>query len=452
MTTSAPIDSQRLFEALDVLEKQRSIAQAKNESLMSSEAREADMVSRLRKLQEAQGLPVDEEAIAAAVRATREPSELIYQATPDNASVKLAQLYMRRAKWLPQACIGLALFGVIGGASGLVAHVRAERFDEQVTQIKRDVVFKVNQEKVLAAYLPKWNAGLGQQVHKEAFANALNQAHAAQTQAATLMRGEVSRENADAAQARLELASKALAAANTAQVNSAQQSELDAAEIELSQGARAIKGWPEVEASRQARLRDLHADLVAGNLADANKQILTIGTLEHAIDMRNTLRAAVVLVPAAGAAEAEALRVKGEAALLNGDADGAQQSIGALRSLTNVIATSYTLKIVNEQGVKSGFWRQPDGNNDAYNYYVVVDALDASGNPVSIPVVNEEDGQHETVSRFAHRVSKDVFDAVKADKQDNGLIDKPIVGTKRAGALAAEYSVDTAGGGVITHW
>jgi hypothetical protein len=45
-----------------------------------------------------------------------------------------------------------------------------------------------------------------------------------------------------------------------------------------------------------------------------------------------------------------------------------------------------------------------------------------------------------------------VFDAVKADKQDNGLIDKPIVGTKRAGALAAEYSVDTAGGGVITHW
>jgi hypothetical protein len=48
-------------------------------------------------------------------------------------------------------------------------------------------------------------------------------------------------------------------------------------------------------------------------------------------------------------------------------------------------------------------------------------------------------------------VPEAVYDRVRTDKQDNGLIDDAIVGAKQRGELEATWSVETAGG-TITQW
>ena len=123
----------------------------------------------------------------------------------------------------------------------------------------------------------------------------------------------------------------------------------------------------------------------------------------------------------------------------------------ALDDLTTTLATAYTLRIVNRQGEQSGVWRHPNDNRSARNYYVVVDAIGADGGRVRIPVRNEETGRTEQVSTFAVRVPEAVYEQVKADKLDNGLIDRDAFGEKRVGELEARYAFETAGG-AITDW
>jgi hypothetical protein len=55
------------------------------------------------------------------------------------------------------------------------------------------------------------------------------------------------------------------------------------------------------------------------------------------------------------------------------------------------------------------------------------------------------------VQRFAIRVPESVYERVKADKQDNGLIDDAVFGHKRRGAREPEYRFPVAGGR-ITEW
>ena len=55
------------------------------------------------------------------------------------------------------------------------------------------------------------------------------------------------------------------------------------------------------------------------------------------------------------------------------------------------------------------------------------------------------------VIRFGVRVPQSVYEAVKADKLDNGIIDDNVFGQKRRGRRAPEYRLQTAGG-MITEW
>ncbi len=48
-------------------------------------------------------------------------------------------------------------------------------------------------------------------------------------------------------------------------------------------------------------------------------------------------------------------------------------------------------------------------------------------------------------------MSNDVFEKVIADKRDNGLIERNIVGQKKRGALDVDYAMPVLGG-TITKW
>ena len=70
---------------------------------------------------------------------------------------------------------------------------------------------------------------------------------------------------------------------------------------------------------------------------------------------------------------------------------------------------------------------------------------------MALPVTNEEDSKTQTVEMWGIRVSESVFNQIRQDKMDNGIIDKNRFGIKRRGLLTPEYQYPVAGG-AITKW
>lgn len=149
--------------------------------------------------------------------------------------------------------------------------------------------------------------------------------------------------------------------------------------------------------------------------------------------------------------EVESLYRTAVTAHASNDIAGAKEAAGALESTNTVLRQSYTLRIVNETNADTGVWRIPNVNQQARNYYLIVEALDDKGRAIKVPVLNEETGKVENVSRWGMRVSAGTWNQVAADKQDDGIIQNNEFGIKRFGALEPEYFFPTTGGS-ITKW
>jgi hypothetical protein len=122
-----------------------------------------------------------------------------------------------------------------------------------------------------------------------------------------------------------------------------------------------------------------------------------------------------------------------------------------MRSLLRDLETSYEVRIVSRPNEISGVWRVPDINPDARNFYLIVEAVTSAGNVLPVRVKNEEDGRIQEKSKWGLRVSEDIFEAVVADKKDDGIIQDDIIGTKPIGQLDPEYRIPTSGA-TITDW
>lgn len=149
--------------------------------------------------------------------------------------------------------------------------------------------------------------------------------------------------------------------------------------------------------------------------------------------------------------EAEALRTRGKAYAAEGNRAGAEQAVADLTALRDQLRQEYTLRVVNRSGEQSGFWTIPEVNTAATNYYIVVEAIDADGNALSLPILNEENGETEIVDKWGVRVPEAVYEGVAADKRDDGIIQINEVGRKSDGFLEVEYSMPVLGG-AVTRW
>jgi hypothetical protein len=149
--------------------------------------------------------------------------------------------------------------------------------------------------------------------------------------------------------------------------------------------------------------------------------------------------------------DAAGLRAAGEAAVASRDYDGARVAVADLTTLGAKLQQQYELRIVSRPGEQSGIWRIPDDNRGAENYYLIVEAIAPDGTAVRLPVVNEENGRTERVTRWGLRVDQETFERVAADKRDDGIIQQAVVGVKRRGELDAQFSVPTTGA-AITEW
>ena len=150
-----------------------------------------------------------------------------------------------------------------------------------------------------------------------------------------------------------------------------------------------------------------------------------------------------------GTARAAALYREGLMATEAGDREEARAAITELGELKSDLDAVYAVRIVSRPGEFSGVFRIPDDAPDTRNYYLIVEAVDAVGNVLEVPVISEETQARLRVSRWGQRVSQAVFDRVAADKADDQIIQNAVIGEKAAGALAPTYSVATPGGAIV---
>lgn len=141
----------------------------------------------------------------------------------------------------------------------------------------------------------------------------------------------------------------------------------------------------------------------------------------------------------------------GKAAAARSQPEIARSKLAELNGLIAQLQQTYDVRIVSRPGTPSGVWRIPDVNKGTKNLYVVVEALGQDGKPLALPVQSEEDGKTTTVSLWAIRVPEATFEAVKRDKQNDGIIQNSLVGVKKRGRLQPDW-VMKVDGGAITQW
>lgn len=157
---------------------------------------------------------------------------------------------------------------------------------------------------------------------------------------------------------------------------------------------------------------------------------------------------AVAEVDAAGA-QADLLAASAREALARGDRSDARSALQELEALAAQLRRSYVLEIA--QAPDTGVWRIPDVNTGARNYYIVVEAIDADGGRVALPIRSEETGEVRVVERWGLRVDEPTFERIRADKLDDGIVQDRVFGEKARGRLEPDYRIPTTGG-AITEW
>lgn len=149
------------------------------------------------------------------------------------------------------------------------------------------------------------------------------------------------------------------------------------------------------------------------------------------------------------AATIERLYEDGKSATERSDLRAAEEAVSALKSARGTLLSEYAVRIVARPGEVSGVWRIPDANSNARNFYLIVEAVDTDGQIVKLRITSEEDQSTRLVSKWGLRVSESIFNAVRDDKLDDGILQNRRVGKKPRGYLQHTYDIETDGGTIL---
>lgn len=132
----------------------------------------------------------------------------------------------------------------------------------------------------------------------------------------------------------------------------------------------------------------------------------------------------------------------GEVAIADKDITRAKASVAALDTLARTLGQSYNLRIVSRYGEASGVYLDSLTDGNIRNFYLIVEAVDASGAVLSVDIEDERDKVIERVNKFGVRVPQSVFNRVAADKKDDQIIQNDILGSKPRGVLSPSLTLD----------
>jgi hypothetical protein len=411
-TDQTPLDEVMLaMDIVDTLRHERSTVERE----LDADNRDEALVERIKQIYTGQGIAVTDDLIRKGVEALKQ-DRFIYVAPKPSFALRLAHVYVERWKWFRRSTIAAVLL-----TGGYVAM--------QLPQQWRD-------SREYAAYTAR-SEEIGKRFHAlDARIDVLTRWHGSQSAAggpaAYAIGGLV--DEVDSGLKRIHPQRTALGAAATV-----------------------------VDADDYAAQKQQTATTMDRSVVQLAEIESTIGALEQKMNLVNRLHALAARFTAAAKAlagvnaapglqtEITNLLTQADAAFHAGYADLAEPLVRRMEQVASQLTQAYELRIVSQAGVKSGIWRYPVDNPKGRNYYLVVEAIGDAGMPLTLPITNEETQKIEDVSRFAVRVPESVYEAVKADKLDNGLIDEALVGSKRRGEIDVDFEMPIAGG-YITRW
>jgi hypothetical protein len=150
-------------------------------------------------------------------------------------------------------------------------------------------------------------------------------------------------------------------------------------------------------------------------------------------------------------AQLAGVAAEGQRAIANNNQGVARTQVETLRAMNDKLAQEYDVRIVSRPGEDTGFWRQSNDQPNAFNYYLVVEAVAPGGRVLAVPVTSIETQKTERVNIWAQRVAKETFDRVAEEKSASGVITNDILGRKARGELDPRFDMATPGG-AITQW
>lgn len=150
-------------------------------------------------------------------------------------------------------------------------------------------------------------------------------------------------------------------------------------------------------------------------------------------------------------ANAARLATDGNLALSDGNNEAAFKAEADLRDLAGRLQEVFEVRIISREGVPTGVSRIPESNPDTENYYIVVEAVDADGKILERRIVSEESSEAELVDKWGQRVSETIYNAVRRDKMEDGIVQKGVLGQKRRGELGIKWRSGVQDG-AITKW
>jgi len=231
---------------------------------------------------------------------------------------------------------------------------------------------------------------------------------------------------------------------------------LDAALAEIT----TLTQSPALRKRAEAAAADGRAAAAAGDQAALARALDGLGAITAEAKELAALPARIDTALAAIRTEAvddsaldSAAALEGEArrALAAFDGTAARGAAEKLEALQALLRQSYEIRIVQADDVPSGVWRIPQVNPSARNYYLIVEAVEPGGSAIDMTITSEESRKTSTVKRWGVRVSQDVFDTVRRDKSDDGIIQNDRVAEKKRGMSAPEWAIP-APPGAITEW
>lgn len=416
---SAPATDQsslsEVMLAMDVVDTLRH-EQALVESALNEDQRDAAFIERIKTIYAKQGIEVTDQVIADGVEALKK-DRFVYQPPKHGLQTWLAGLYVKRGKVIKVFGLLLAVLGIGWGAVKIPQSLYESHETEKV-QAQIDTLQS------------RYQTAAGKLDHLNKKLSSLNMEGLSPTTVNSLKQRIQTKLN-DAEQA-LEYTAKNIPR--------------NVDNIVASAPAKAMLNSADSQLNKALNNAENALNSADDHLTDISSLASTAAKLSA---IKQSVRSAHFAPNVQGQIQQQINRA--DQAVTAGNARDARLLTQNLEAQLSAVQQSYTLRIVNQSGVQSGLWRYPNSNSRARNYYLVVDAIDNNGQPVRLPITSEETQATETVSRFAVRVPRQVFERVKADKQDNGLIDNNIIARKRAGELKPQFTVKT-DGGYITQW
>ena len=418
---SEKIELNEIMLAMDVVDTLRHQQSLVDRELGTDDHDQA-LIAKVRKIYADQGLEVSDEVIASGVKALRE-ERFTYNPPKKSFQLTLAHLYVHRGRWAKRGAWLLAVLLVIYLGYQLAVVAPQKRSRQKAAQaINLRIDRQRDQISVAKARLVRLNQSL------------VEAKEAGSSKASVATTGLVDKAARDMSAAREKIQA------------------LEKLEITTRVDGNQLAANGATVTGRLDKRKELISALSA-HLDNAEKAVRTLDELkilpEKIVAQRDRILSEAQQKDVGR--QAEELYTDAMVALGRRDVAAAQKGYALLQQFYDQLVQEYQLRIVSREGVRSGVWRVPQNNPNARNYYVIVEAVTADGKRLAVPVTSEEDGKTRTVKQWGLRVKESVFEQVKRDKMDDGIINNNVFGTKKRGYLQPQYFIPTTGG-TITNW